>query len=101
MKFKPYAVDLSKGFNHRVYVRRAEAKVETKGGLTLPDSAKREQPYGTVLASSSPNLKPGDIVLFDGYGGRTFAIDNDEPFTIYDESEIVGVNSNHPNEEQE
>lgn len=101
MKFKPYAVDLSKGFNHRVFVRRAAAKTETQGGVMLPDAARKEQPYGTVLACSNPKLKPGTIVLFDGYGGRTFAVENDEPFTVYDESEIVGTCDNNPNEEQE
>lgn len=90
MKFVPYAVDMKAGLNHRVFVKKDSPEEATEGGIFLPDKAKDRPVSGVVLASSSPNLIPGDRVLFDGLGGREFDL-RDGSFVCYDESEIIGV----------
>lgn len=91
MKWIPFAVDVKTGINHRVFVKRAEKIEQTAGGLALTGSDKIEQHFGTVIASSSPALEPGDIVLFSRMGGMDIELHGQEPFTVFDEAEILAV----------
>lgn len=90
MKFVPYAIDVTTGCNHRVFVKRDTPEEATEGGIFLQEKVRDRPVSGVVLASSSSGLQPGDRVLFDALGGREFNLDKVD-FVCYDEAEIIGV----------
>jgi chaperonin GroES len=56
----------------RVLVKVQESESKTKGGLYIPDSAKKKTSEGVVSAigpDSSVTVKVGDKVMFDQYAG--------------------------------
>lgn len=87
--------------NDRVIVRRIEEKEQVKGGIIIPDSAKEKPQQGEVIAVGkgktldsgkvlTPDVKPGDRVLFGKYSGNEVKID-DEEYLIMREEEILGI----------
>ena len=85
----------------RVVVRRIEADEKTAGGIIIPDSAKEKPSEGEVVsvgegarddsgARITPDVKPGDRVLFGKWSGTEVKI-NGEDLIIMKESDIMGV----------
>lgn len=93
MKFRP--------LHDRVLVKRVEEEQKTKGGIIIPDTAKEKPMQGEVLAVGpgarndkgeliTPDVKPGDRVLFGKWSGTEVKIDGEE-LLIMKESDIMGV----------
>jgi chaperonin GroES len=85
----------------RVLVKAVE-QVETKrGGIIIPDSAKEKPQEGIVVACGKGkvtedgkvlpmDVKIGDKVLFEKYGGSEIRL-NDEELVIMHQDSIVGI----------
>jgi chaperonin GroES len=85
----------------RVVVRRLESEEKTKGGITIPDTAKEKPQEGEVIAvgpggrDESGKLTPldvkaGDRVLFGKWSGTEVKIDGQD-LLIMKESDIMGI----------
>ncbi|MBA3603218.1 MAG: co-chaperone GroES [Parachlamydiaceae bacterium] len=86
---------------NRVLVSRLEPETKLKGGIVLPDSAKKKQEQAKVIAigtgkkDKSGNLIPmpvkvDDIILMEKYSGQEITI-NDEEFIIIKAEDIIAV----------
>ena len=93
MKIKP--------LHDRLLVTRIEDKVQKKGGIIIPDSAREKPMEGKVIAVGSGRVlddgkkvplevKVGDRVLFGKYAGTEVKIDNKE-HVIVREDEVLGI----------
>ena len=93
MKVKP--------LNDRLLVTRIEDKVQAKGGIVIPDSAKEKPMEGKVIAVGSGRVgkdgkriplevKVGDRVLMGKYAGTEIKIE-DKEHVIVREDEILGI----------
>jgi chaperonin GroES len=90
-----------KPLGDRVLIQALQAE-ETKGGIIIPDTAAKEKPQqGTVVAVGpgrvsdegkriSPEVKPGDTVLFGKYSGTEIEVGEQE-FMILREADILAV----------
>ncbi len=85
----------------RVLLRRLEAEETLKGGIILPDSAKKKQEQAEVVAigpgkkDKSGNTIPmpvkiGDVVLMEKYSGQEVTI-SDEEFVITKASDLIAI----------
>jgi chaperonin GroES len=85
----------------RVLVRRIEGEEKTKGGLIIPDSAKKKPQEGEVVsvgagakdesgARITMDVKAGDKILFGKWSGTEIKLD-DEELLIMKESDILGI----------
>ena len=93
MKIKP--------LGDRVLVKRLEEKEERKGGIIIPDTAK-EKPQQAEVKAIGPGkcsdegkliplqVKVGDKVLINEYGGTEVKIDGEE-YLIMREDDIMGI----------
>lgn len=90
-----------KPLGNRVIVQREEEESTLKGGIILPDSAKKKQETAKVLAVGpgkrekggeliAPTVSVGDVVLMDKYGGQEVTIDNEE-YVIVNADDIIAV----------
>jgi len=90
-----------KPIGNRVLAKRLEQEEKLKGGLILPDSAKKKQETALVIAVGPglPNkegkLQPmpvqvGDKILMDKYSGQEVNLD-DEEFVIVKADDIVAI----------
>ncbi len=86
---------------NRVLLRRLEQEEKLKGGIIMPDTAKKKQESAEVIAvgegkkDKSGKLLPmpvavGDIVMMDKYSGQEVTID-DEEFVIARADDIIAV----------
>ena len=86
---------------NRVLVRRLEAEEKLKGGLVLPDTAKKKQESAEVIAIGPGKkdkdgktipmpVKPGDVILMDKYSGQEVTID-DEEYVIVRADDIIAI----------
>ncbi len=93
MKFRP--------LHDRVLVKRVEEETKTKGGIIIPDTAKEKPMQGEVLAVGpgarnekgelvTPDVKPGDRILFGKWSGTEVKLDGEE-LLIMKESDIMGI----------
>jgi chaperonin GroES len=93
MKVKP--------LHDRLLVRRIEDKVEKKGSIVIPDSAKEKPMEGKVIAVGSGrvvesgkkvplDVKVGDRVLLGKYAGTEVDM-GDKEHVIVREDEILGI----------
>ena len=93
MKVKP--------LQDRVLVKRLEKEERTAGGIIIPDTAKEKPQEGKVIACGSGKIteegkvlpldvKPGDVILFQKYGGTEVKIDGEE-YLLMREDDILGV----------
>ena len=93
MKFRP--------LHDRVLVRRVEAEEKTAGGIIIPDTAKEKPVEGKVLAVGNGriledgsvrklDIKVGDRILFNKYGGTEVKLDGEE-LLILREDDVLGV----------
>lgn len=90
-----------KPLGNRVLVQRLEAEETLKGGIILPDSAKKKQEQAKVIAIGTGKkdksgkaiempVKEGDVVLMDKYSGQEVTL-NDEEFVILRSDDIVAI----------
>jgi chaperonin GroES len=86
---------------NRVLAKRLEQETTLKGGLILPDSAKKKQELAEVIACGPGALnkeghliampvKVGDKILTDKYSAQDIQF-NDQDFIIIKADEIVAI----------
>lgn len=86
---------------NRVLVRRLEAEEKLKGGIILPDTAKKKQEQAEVVAigtgkkdkNGNPTpipVKVGDIILMEKYAGQEVTL-ADEEFVIVRSDDIIAI----------
>jgi chaperonin GroES len=82
-------MDNLKPFGDRVLVQRLADNNTTKGGIILPDSAKKKTQYGTVIAIGDKHTtcKVGDIIFMAQYSG----IEIDEIHMVLKEDEVLAI----------
>lgn len=85
----------------RVIIKRLEAETTTPFGIVIPEAAGEKPDQGEVIAVGpgkrdeagrliTPDVKPGDRVLFGKYSGQTVKVDGQE-FLVMREEDIMGV----------
>lgn len=90
-----------KPIGNRVLVQRLEPEEKMKGGIILPDSAKKKQETARVLAVGAGKrledgkvlpvpVKIGDVILMDKYSGQEVTID-DEEYMILKADDIIAI----------
>lgn len=90
-----------KPLGNRVLVQRLEPEEKMKGGIILPDSAKKKQESARVVAVgpgkrlddgkvSPMPVNIGDVVLMDKYSGQEVTID-DEEYMILKADDIIAI----------
>jgi chaperonin GroES len=93
MKIQPLA--------DRIMVKVLDAKEVTKGGIVLPDSAQEKPQEAEVVAVGkgkvttegkvvTPEVKPGDKILFGKYSGTEITVDGNE-YLILKEEDILAI----------
>lgn len=86
---------------NRILVRRLEVEEKLKGGIILPDTAKKKQEQAEVIAigtgkkDKSGNVIPmpvkiGDIVLIEKYSGQEVTL-NDETYVIVRADDLIAI----------
>ena len=86
---------------NRVLVQRLEQEDTLKGGIILPDSAKKKQEMATVIAIGKGKttdegkvlpmpVKEGDRILMDKYSGQEVSIDNEE-YVVLRADDIIAI----------
>jgi len=90
-----------KPLGNRVLVQRLEPEEKMKGGIILPDSAKKKQETARVMAIGSGKrlddgkilpvpVNLGDVILMDKYSGQEVTID-DEEYMILKADDIIAI----------
>lgn len=90
-----------KPLGNRVLIRRLEAEETLKGGILLPDSAKKKQEQAEVVAvgpgkkDNKGNLVPmpvkeGDVVLMEKYSGQEVTLD-DQEYVIVRADDLIAI----------
>ena len=90
-----------KPLGNRVLAQRLEQEEKMKGGIILPDSAKKKQESAKVVAIGSGKLlddgkvlpvpvKVGDVILMDKYSAQEVTID-DEDYVILKADDIIAI----------
>lgn len=85
----------------RVLIERVEIKLETPGGLIMPETMKEKPSEGYVVAAGSGRIredghvsplavKTGDKVLFGKYAGTDVKL-NDKEYLLMREEDILGI----------
>jgi len=86
---------------NRVLVRRIDEKETLKGGIILPDTAKKKQEQAEVIAigtgkkDKSGNLIPipvqvGQVVLMEKYSGQEIKL-NEQDFVIVKADDLIAI----------
>ena len=86
---------------HRVIAQRLESQETLKGGIILPDSAKKKQETAKVLAVGPGKankdgqmipcpVKIGDVILMDKYSGQEITLE-DEDYVILNADDIIAI----------
>ena len=90
-----------KPLHDRIIIQRLEEQDKTAGGIIIPDTAKEKPQQGKVIAVGTGivlkngktvplQLKPGDRVIFNKYGGTEVKF-GDEDYLVMREDDILGV----------
>jgi chaperonin GroES len=90
-----------KPLDNRVLVQRLEQEDTLKGGIILPDTAKKKQEIATVIAigpgktTQEGKILPipvavGDQVLIDKYAGQDVTLD-DEEYVVVKSDDIIAI----------
>jgi chaperonin GroES len=85
----------------RLLIQRLEEGEQQVGGIIIPDTAKEKPQQGTVIAAGagkvrddgtrqSPDVKPGDRILFGKYAGQDITLDC-EDYLIMREDDVLGI----------
>lgn len=86
---------------NRVLVKRLESETALKGGIILPDSAKKKQEMAEVVATgrgtplkngelAPPPVVVGDKILIEKYAGQDVTI-SDEDYVILRGDDIIAI----------
>ena len=86
----------------RIVLLPADEEEVTRGGIVLPDTAKKKPREGEVVAvgpgrlldsgeRAAPEIKVGDVVVYSEYGGTEVKI-GDEDYVILDEGSVLAIN---------
>jgi len=86
---------------NRVLVRRLAQEETLKGGIILPESAKKKQESAEVVACGEGKkdkngtllpmpVKVGDVIMMDKYSGQEVTID-DEEYVIVRSDDIIAI----------
>lgn len=86
---------------NRVIVRRLESEEKLRGGILLPENAKKKQEQAEVIAvgpgkrDKSGNITPvpvkvGDVVLMEKYSGQDVTLD-DQEYVIVKADELIAI----------
>jgi chaperonin GroES len=89
---------------NRVLAQRLEAEETLKGGIIIPDSAKKKQETAKVIAVGEGKktnegklipipVKVGDLILMDKYSGQEITLD-DEEYIIVKADDIIAIIEN-------
>lgn len=90
-----------KPLGNRVIVKRLEEESTLKGGIILPESAKKKQETAIVVAIGrgktgkdgeviAPSVKVNDIVFMDKYSGQEVTVD-DQEYVIVNADDIIAI----------
>ena len=90
-----------KPLGNRVLVQRLEAQETLKGGIILPESAKKKQETAIVVAVGPGKrlddgkvlpvaVNVGDTILMDKYSGQEVTL-NDEEYVILKADDIIAI----------
>ena len=90
-----------KPLGNRVLVKRLEQEETLKGGIILPDTAKKKQEAAEVISIGTGTInkegktlpvpvKTGDKILMDKYSGQEVSID-DEEYIIIKADDIIAI----------
>lgn len=85
----------------RILVKRLEPEEKLKGGIILPDTAKKKQEQAEVIAVGTGKkdkngalipipVKAGDIILMDKYSGQEVTLDDVE-YVIVRADDLIAV----------
>jgi chaperonin GroES len=86
---------------NRVLVKRLEMEEKLKGGLFLPDTAKKKQEQAEVIAIGTGKkdknghlipmpVKVGDVILMEKYSGQEVT-SNDQEYVILRADDIIAI----------
>ena len=86
---------------NRVLVRRLEHEEKLKGGILLPDTAKKKQEQAEVIAIGTGKkdkngalipfpVKVGDIILMEKYSGQEIQLE-DKDYVILRSDDIIAI----------
>lgn len=86
---------------NRVLLRRLAAEETLKGGIILPDAAKKKQEQAEVMAVGTGKkdksgqlipipVKTGDVVLLEKYSGQEVTLDG-EDYVIVRSEDLIAV----------
>ncbi len=90
-----------KPLGNRVLVRRLAAEEKLRGGIILPDTAKKKQEQAEVVALGSGKkdkngvlipmpVKVGDVILMEKYSGQEVTVE-DEEYVILRADDIIAI----------
>lgn len=90
-----------KPLGNRVLVKRLEPEEKMKGGIILPDTAKKKQETASVVAIGTGKkdkkgdsipfpVRVGDKILMEKYSGQEVTI-NGEDFVILRADDIIAI----------
>lgn len=90
-----------KPLGNRVLAKRLEQQETLKGGIILPDTAKKKQEQAVVVAVGAGKMtsegkllpipvKVGDTILMDKYSGQEITLD-DEDYVIIRADDIIAI----------
>lgn len=90
-----------KPLGNRVLAQRLEQGESLKGGIILPDTAKKKQETARVVSVGEGSktkdgktipipVKVGDTILMDKYGGQEVMVD-DEEYVILRADDIIAI----------
>jgi chaperonin GroES len=85
----------------RIVVKPGKEEEVTKGGIVLPDTAKKKPREGEVVAAGPGKLlengqraplevSVGDVVIYSEYGGTEVTVDGQD-YVILDEGSVLAV----------
>ncbi len=79
----------------RILVQRLEQEETLKGGIILPDSAKKKQEMAKVVAVGKGKehpipVKVGDTILMDKYSGQEVTVE-DEEFVVLRADDLIAI----------
>lgn len=90
-----------KPLGNRVLAKRLEAEEKMKGGIILPDTAKKKQETAQIIAIGTGkkdkkgdlipfSVKVGDKILMDKYSGQEVSLDGEE-YVILNADDIIAI----------
>ncbi len=86
----------------RVVVEPHEPEEKTKGGIILPDTAKKKPRKGTVVAvgpgrilengeRAPVGVKVGDVVIYSQYSGTEVTMKSGKEYVILEDDAVLAV----------